>query len=288
MASVFSAKRVKNVSSTGGAVKHGLVYLFLGIMVIAQLLPFWLAICAASKPASDLSSTLIPRLHDIQWSNFTVAIEEGGILKAVGNSAIVTVCSTVLVCVLGASAAYPLARRQTEANKIVSGGILSLMMIPPLSILVPLYSLLVNISGVNTRWGVILVTVAGNLPLAIFLYTAFIKAIPSSIDEAGMIDGANRFTIFFKLILPLLKPVTATVVIMTSVGVWNEYALSNYLLSDPDKQLIAPRVASFFAMQSSNLGVGAAAALIAAMPIVVVYLFLQKYFIAGMVAGVEK
>ncbi|MDB1193506.1 carbohydrate ABC transporter permease [Bifidobacterium breve] len=288
MASVFSAKRVKNVSSTGGAVKHGLVYLFLGIMVIAQLLPFWLAICAASKPASDLSSTLIPRLHDIQWSNFTVAIEEGGILKAVGNSAIVTVCSTVLVCVLGASAAYPLARRQTKANKIVSGGILSLMMIPPLSILVPLYSLLVNISGVNTRWGVILVTVAGNLPLAIFLYTAFIKAIPSSIDEAGMIDGANRFTIFFKLILPLLKPVTATVVIMTSVGVWNEYALSNYLLSDPDKQLIAPRVASFFAMQSSNLGVGAAAALIAAMPIVVVYLFLQKYFIAGMVAGVEK
>lgn len=268
--------------------KHGLVYLFLGIMVIAQLLPFWLAICAASKPASDLSSTLIPRLHDIQWSNFTVAIEEGGILKAVGNSAIVTVCSTVLVCVLGASAAYPLARRQTKANKIVSGGILSLMMIPPLSILVPLYSLLVNISGVNTRWGVILVTVAGNLPLAIFLYTAFIKAIPSSIDEAGMIDGANRFTIFFKLILPLLKPVTATVVIMTSVGVWNEYALSNYLLSDPDKQLIAPRVASFFAMQSSNLGVGAAAALIAAMPIVVVYLFLQKYFIAGMVAGVEK
>lgn len=288
MASVFSAKRVKNVSSTGGAVKHGLVYLFLGIMVIAQLLPFWLAICAASKPASDLSSTLIPRLHDIQWSNFTVAIEEGGILKAVGNSAIVTVCSTVLVCVLGASAAYPLARRQTKANKIVSGGILSLMMIPPLSILVPLYSLLVNISGVNTRWGVILVTVAGNLPLAIFLYTAFIKAIPSSIDEAGMIDGANRSTIFFKLILPLLKPVTATVVIMTSVGVWNEYALSNYLLSDPDKQLIAPRVASFFAMQSSNLGVGAAAALIAAMPIVVVYLFLQKYFIAGMVAGVEK
>ena len=288
MASVFSAKRVKNVSSTGGAVKHGLVYLFLGIMVIAQLLPFWLAICAASKPASDLSSTLIPRLHDIQWSNFTVAIEEGGILKAVGNSAIVTVCSTVLVCVLGASAAYPLARRQTKANKIVSGGILSLMMIPPLSILVPLYSLLVNISGVNTRWGVILVTVAGNLPLAIFLYTAFIKAIPSSIDEAGMIDGANRFTIFFKLILPLLKPVTATVVIMTSVGVWNEYALSNYVLSDPDKQLIAPRVASFFAMQSSNLGVGAAAALIAAMPIVVVYLFLQKYFIAGMVAGVEK
>ena len=286
-----SVERTSNKTKAvrpGNPVGRGLTYAFLAVMVLVQLLPFWLAICAASKPATDLSSTLVPRLHDIQWSNFTVAIEEGGILRAVGNSAIVTLCSTVLVCLIGASAAYPLARRNTKGNRLVSGGILSLMMIPPLSILVPLYTLLVDINGVNTHWGVVLVTVAGNLPLAIFLYTAFIKAIPGSIDEAGMIDGANRFTIFFKLILPLLKPVTATVVIMTSVGVWNEYALSNYLLSDPDKQLIAPRVASFFAMQSSNLGVGAAAALIAALPIVVVYLFLQKYFIAGMVAGVEK
>ena len=94
--------------------------------------------------------------------------------------------------------------------------------------------------------------------------------------------------IFFTLILPLLKPVTATVVIMTSVGVWNEYALSNYLITDASMQPIAPRVASFFASNSSNLGVGAAAALMAALPIVVLYLFLQRYFIEGMVAGSVK
>lgn len=265
-----------------------LAYFFLGLMCLVQLLPFWLALCASSKPADDLSSTLFLRVKDFQWSNFADAISEGGILRSVLNSAIVTVCATALVCLLGAAAAYPLARRQTKGNKLVSGGILSLMMIPPLSTLVPLYTMMVDLDGLNTYWGIILVTVAGNLPLSIFLYTAFIKAIPQSIDEAGMIDGANRFTIFFRLILPLLKPVTATVVIMTSVGVWNEYAMSNYLITDPDKQLIAPRVASFFAMQTSNLGVGAAAALIAAVPIVVVYLFLQRYFIAGMVAGVEK
>lgn len=103
-----------------------------------------------------------------------------------------------------------------------------------------------------------------------------------------MIDGANRATIFFRLIMPLLKPVTATVIIMTSVGVWNEYAMSNYLLTDQAYQPIAPRIASFFAQQSSNMGVGAAAALISALPIVVVYLFFQRYFIAGMVAGSQK
>lgn len=84
------------------------------------------------------------------------------------------------------------------------------MMIPPLSVLVPVYSMMVKIGGVNTYWGIILLSTAGNLPLAIFLYTSFIKAIPESIDEAGMIDGANRATIFFRPIMPLLKPVTAT------------------------------------------------------------------------------
>ncbi|HJG40919.1 carbohydrate ABC transporter permease [Bifidobacterium pullorum] len=280
-------RETQGIQQSGSRLRW-LAYLFLGLMCIVQLLPFWLSLCASSKPADDLSSTLIMRFKDFQWSNFADAISEGGILRSVLNSAIVTLCSTVLVCLLGAAAAYPLARRQTKGNKLVSGGVLSLMMIPPLSTLVPLYTMMVDLRGLNTYWGIVLVTVAGNLPLSIFLYTAFIKAIPQSIDEAGMIDGANRFTIFFRLILPLLKPVTATVVIMTSVGVWNEYAMSNYLITDPNKQLIAPRVASFFAMQSSNLGVGAAAALIAAVPIVVVYLFLQRYFIAGMVAGVEK
>ena len=181
---------------------RGFAYLFLGIVCLLQLLPFWLAICTASKPATDLSSTLVPRTKDIEWSNFTLAITEGGVLRAMVNSAIITVCATVLTCVIGAMAAYPLARRLSKFNKVVSTVILSLMMIPPLSVLVPVYSMMVKIGGVNTYWGIILLSTAGNLPLAIFLYTSFIKAIPVSIDEAGMIDGANRATIFFRLIMP--------------------------------------------------------------------------------------
>lgn len=137
-------------------------------------------------------------------------------------------------------------------------------------------------------WGIVLVLTTINLPLAVFLYTAFIRAVPEAIDEAGMIDGANRFMIFIKLILPTLKPVTATVVIMTVNSVWNDYSLSNYILTDPSYQTVAPRVATFFATQTNNLGVAAAAALIAALPVVIAYLFLQRYFIEGMVAGVEK
>ncbi|WEV65828.1 carbohydrate ABC transporter permease [Bifidobacterium sp. ESL0764] len=275
-------------SGVAASVKRVPIYVFLIIVMIVQLLPFYLAITTSMKPADDLSSSLIPRLHDIAWSNFSRAVNEGGILRAIVNSAIVTVFATALVCIVGAMAAYPLARRKTRGNSLIFGLITAVMMVPPLSILVPLYSMLVKIGGVNTYWGIILVLTAMNLPLSIFLYASFIRAVPTAIDEAGMIDGANRFTIFVKLILPTLKPVTATVVIMTINGVWNDYSLSNYILSDPSMQTIAPRVGAFFATQTNNLGVAAACALIGALPVVIAYLFLQRYFIEGMVAGVEK
>ncbi|RBP99706.1 carbohydrate ABC transporter permease [Bifidobacterium xylocopae] len=264
------------------------IYLFLIVVCICQLLPFYFAVTTSLKPADDMSSSLVMRTHDLAWGNWAQAISEGGILKAVLNSAIVTVATTLLVCVFGAAAAYPLARRVTRGNKLISTFILSMMMIPPLSILVPLYSFLVNIGGVNNYWGIVLVLTAEKLPLAVFLYTAFIKAIPPAIDEAGALDGANRFQVFVRLVLPMLKPVTATVVIMTGSAVWNEYALSSYILTDPGAQTIAPRVASFFSVNTNNLGVAAASALIAAAPIVVAYMFLQRYFIAGMVAGSVK
>ncbi len=264
------------------------IYLFLVIVCICQLLPFYLAITTSVKPSDDLSPSVVMRTHDLAWSNWSEAIGEGGILHAVLNSAIVTVGATFLVCVFGAAAAYPLARRMTRWNKYVSAFILSMMMIPPMSIMVPLYSFLVKIGGINNYWGIILVLTALKLPLSVFLYTAFIKAIPPAIDEAGALDGATHLQVFGRLILPMLKPVTATVIIMTGSSVWNEYALSSYILTDPQAQTIAPRVASFFSANANNLGIAAAAALIAAAPIVVAYMFLQKYFIAGMVAGSVK
>ena len=228
-----TTKRInqKKVDQIGYQRGRWAIYLFLAIVVVCQLLPFYLAINASMKPQTDMSSTLMHRQHEIAWDNWTAAITDGQILHSVVNSVIVTVCTTLIVCVVGAAAAYPLARRATRFNKVISALILATMMVPPLSILVPLYTMLVNLGGANTYWGIVLVLAAINMPLSVFLYTAFIRSIPVSVDEAGMIDGANRFTIFVRLILPMLKPVTATVIIMTGTTVWNDYALSVYLLA---------------------------------------------------------
>lgn len=255
--------------------------------VLLQLLPFYITLTSSVKARSDLSSQwMLPT--DWYWQNFATAIEDGGILRAIGNSAIVTVGSTLLVCVLGALAAYPLARRATIGNRVVLAGIIGLIMVPPLSILVPLYSMMTKLGLVNTHVGTILVMTALQLPLAIFLYAAFMRGLPLSIEEAASVDGARGLQLLFRIVFPMLKPVTATVIILTGVAVWNEYAMSVYLVRSPDMRTIAPAISSFFATSSSDVGAAAAASLLSVLPVLVVYLVLQRYFIKGMVAGSEK
>lgn len=258
------------------------------LVALVQLLPFYIALTTAFKAKTDLSSEWLLPTGGIYWGNFASAINDGHILRAIGNSAIVTLVSTILVCVLGALAAYPLARRNTLGNKLVLAGIVALIMIPPLSVLVPLYSLLTQLGGINTYWGAIAIMVTSQLPLSIFLYTSFMRGLPLSIEEAATMDGATLFQILSRVVVPMLKPVTATVIILTSVAIWNEYALSVFVLRDPSVRTIAPTIGTFFAGQGSNLGAAAAASLISVVPVLVAYLVLQRYFIKGMVAGAEK
>ncbi|GAA4686141.1 carbohydrate ABC transporter permease [Frondihabitans cladoniiphilus] len=276
--------RTKRRVTPGGVV----LIVALVLMCVLQLAPFWIAVTTALKSASDTSLQFALPLTRLTFSNFVTAAVDGGILRAIGNSVVITVASTVLTCLIGAFAAYPLARRSSGLNRLVFAGIVALIMVPPLSILVPLYSFLAQLHGTNTYWGIILVMVTGQLPLAIFLYSAFIRSIPVSLEEAAALDGASTIQIFTRIVLPLLKPVTATVVILTSVNVWNEFALSGYLLTNPGIRTIAPAIASFFSQNSNNLGAAAAASLMAVVPVLIAYLFLQRFFIKGMVAGAEK
>ncbi len=264
------------------------IALALAIMAIVQLVPFYVALTTSLKPRTDLSSQWMLPSTGIYLANFQTAITDGNILRAIGNSALITVVSTTIICVLGALTAYPLARRTTLGNRIIFSGIIGLIMIPPLSILVPLYSLLNQLGGINTYWGAIVIMVVTQLPLSIFLYAAFMRGLPIAIEEAATVDGANTTQTLFQVVFPMLRPVTATVIILTSVTIWNEYALSVFVLRSPEVRTIAPTISTFVASQGSNLGAAAAAALISVVPVLLAYLVLQRYFITGMVAGSEK
>lgn len=194
-----------------------------------HLAPFYIALTIALKPKSDLSSRwMLPT--ELFTDNFKLALESANIVLAMRNSIIITAISVVLVMLIGAMAAYPLSRVKTKFNAMVLLLVVGIMMVPPLSILVPLLRLLKTMGLISTFPGIIVVLTTFYLPLSIFLYSNFIGNIPLSLDESATIDGCNKLQTFWHVILPLLKPVTASVVILTGVQIWNDYQFSLYLL----------------------------------------------------------
>lgn len=257
------------------------------IISAIHFVPIYIAIVVALKPKTDSSSRwFLPK--QLYLENFTSAVEDVHIFNAIKNSVIITLVTIFLVILIGGMAAYPLARNKIKFNKYILIIIIGVMMVPPLSIIVPLLTMFSRIGAVSTYWGIILVNTTYLLPLSIFLYTKFISTIPVSLDEAATIDGCSRFSVFFRIILPLLKPVTTTVAILTGVAVWNEYQFALYLIQAPEKRVVTLAVSSFFSSQSLNLGAAAASALIAILPILILYIFLQKYFVKGMLEGAVK
>lgn len=258
------------------------------IVIIIQIVPFYITTTVSLKPRTDLSSRWQMPTEELYWENYERAIERGNIPNAIKNSAIITTVSTFFVCLLGALAAYPLARIKSRLNFFIILFILGVIMVPPLSVLVPLYTMMTNLGATNTYWGIIVLMITGQLPVSIFLYMNFISTLPVALEEAALIDGANYLQIFFRVIFPLLKPVTVTVIILTGTLIWNDYQLSLYMLTKSEMRTITTAIGAFFSQQSSNLGAAAAASIMGMLPVLVAYLFLQRYFISGMVAGSEK
>jgi len=257
------------------------------VISLFYLLPFYIAFSVALRPSTDTQSLWIPPSAPY-FQNFVVAFNEGGVGRAMVNSLIITACCIVLIALVGAFAAYPLARRRTRTNSGIKGFVLGVMMVPPLSILVSLYITMAGLHGVSQYWGIILTITAFELPLSIFLYTNFISAIPSALDEAAAIDGAGPARTFFLVILPQLKPVTASVVILTGMHAWNDYQFSLYMLQKPAMRTLPLAIASFFSQTTNNVYAATAAALIAMAPAIVLFLVLQRFFIQGMVDSALK
>lgn len=257
------------------------------VISLVHIIPLYILVGVAFKTPDDLSSRWILPNY-LNFDNFKIAIEQGKILSGLASSSIITFISIILITIIGAMAAYPLARNATKMNIKIKSFVVGIMMVPPLSIVVPLYSMMAKIQGISTYWGIITILVTFQLPMSIFLYYNFIKSIPVDLDEAAAIDGCGPMRTFFSIILPQLKPVTASVVILTGVSCWNDYQFSLYMLQSPNIKTVTQTIAGFFSQSSSNMNAAAAAALLGILPIVVLFIFLQKYFIKGMIDSAIK
>lgn len=273
-------KKKKRISG----ITHTLVSL---LICLSYLMPFYVVAMVSLKPMSDTSSRLAPP-KTLDLSNYTKALQSGQILTAIKNNIIILVLSVLVIVVVGSMAAYPLARNQTRTNELIRKLFMGIMMITPLTILVGLYSILSKIKAISTYWGIVLVLAAFGIPMAVFLYSNFISAIPKELDEAAMIDGAGKIKTFFLVIFPQLGPVTVTVIIMQGVTIWNNYLFTHYILQKRELFTVTQVIQGYFSTTSSDYGGAASVAILGMLPVVIAFAFLQKYFIQGTVDSAIK
>ena len=257
------------------------------LIIALHITPFYIMVNMSLKELSDRSSRWMPALHPY-FQNYPTAIEHGNLLSAMWNTWIIAFLSVIIIVVAGAMAAYPLARKTSRRNRIILTLIVGVMMVPQLSILVPLYKEMVSLKGINHLWGIVIVSATFHLPMAIYMYSNFIKSIPKDLDEAAMIDGCSMMQSFFYVILPCLKSTTVSVIILNGVGIWNDYQFQLYFLQKPEMRTITLAISTFFTDSKQDLGAAAAAAFIVVLPPVMAYIFLQKYFVKGAMDSAVK
>lgn len=268
-------------------IKNPLVPVIGTIIAFFHFIPIFILIIVSFKNPRDLSSRWLPPKY-LTFENFKLVLEEGSVIKALLNTTFITFCSVLLVLLLASMASYPLSRIKSRTSSILINIVLAVMMIPSLSVIVPLYGIMMKINAINTYWGVVLVLVTYNLPISIFLFTNFIRGIPIELDEAAAIDGCGPFKTFYIVIMPQLLPVTASVIILSGIKIWNDYRFALYFLQKPKYETLTLFISKYFSDFASNLNPAAAAALLAILPVTIAFLFLQKYFVSGVSDGAIK
>lgn len=259
------------------------------VICLLCIMPFYILLVLALNSPQRIfyeGNIFVP---DFYWQNFVDAWNKSKIGTAMLNSAIITAGSLVMTIVTGGLAGYAIARHNTRYNKLVFGLLLSCMMIPGIINTVPLYTLMRKIQAINTLWGMILVCSTLAMPSAVFIYTTFIRALPKELDEAAALDGCTGFSAFWRVIFPLIRPATASFVILNGFGIWNNYAQAVFFLQSREKQNIPQALSVFFQQfAGAKWHLMAATAAIAIVPVVVIFLVFQKQFMKGLAEGAVK
>ncbi len=261
----------------------------LAFMTLFFLFPFFICILMSVKSKQETSRGILSLPDTIHWENFTAAMEKAKILLSMKNSIIVTVCSVVLILFVASTAAYAIGRRyHNRFYRFYETLLVASMMLPFQVIMVPVYRMYKDLNMLNTRIGAIIMIVGLAIAYCTVMIIGFVRGIPLELEEAAELEGAGRFRIFFTIIFPLLKPILATVATLQFLAVWNEFNVSILLLQDESIKTIPMQQYVFFGAYGADYNTAFAAAVMSMIPVVIIFLALQKQVVEGMTAGAVK
>ena len=256
------------------------------IITAIMLIPLLLVIVNAFKTNIEAIEMSLALPSSLQWENFSVVIERGNLVRTFFNSMIYSGGSVLLTTMLASMAAYVFSRNRSKVHSF-------LYFFVVLGITMPInFVTLVRVMQVlhlmGSRVGVVLLYTAAQIPFNVFLIYSFIGKIPREIDEAGVIDGCSPLRLYFSIILPLLKPVLVTVMVLTFLNTWNEFIMPLFILGSSALWPMTLAVYNFFGMFHRDWNLISANILLTSLPVIIVFLLGQKHIVAGMTAGSVK
>ena len=273
-------------------IKHAIMIIVLAILFVAFIFPFIMVIINVFKVKADITANPLALIgkHGFTLENFPNAIKKMNFFNSFGNSLIITIFSTIGTIILSSMTAYLIVRNNWRANKILFVLMIASMVIPFQVLMIPLVSLYGGIFGVlNHRVTLIFMHIGFSLSMATFMFHGSIHTnVPVSLEEAATIDGCNKWQIFSQIVFPILKPTIATVAIIDAMAFWNDYLLPSLVLGRKELYTIPIATKVFYGTYSTDTGLIMAALLLAMLPILLLYLFLQRYIVEGITAGAVK
>ncbi len=255
------------------------------LVTIVFVIPVWMVLVNSFKNEKEAAFFGIGLPGSLQFENYVKVFEEANIVRAFLNGMLYCGIVGVLSLVFASMAAFVISRTKGKVTELSYYVFLSGIVLP--GAIIPTFFLLQRMGLIGTYASVIVVLLSMTMPVGVFLYTGFIKTVPVELDEAAVIDGAGKLRLFFGIVFPLLTPVTITLVIFNFMGVWNDITTQLYFV-DASKWTMPMMVYRFQGMYSTKWNLVFADLVLTSLPVILVYVFGQKYMVSGMTQGAVK
>lgn len=267
---------------------NSITHIILILVALTCIFPVFWMLSSSLKTQEEIFTKMSLLPETWQWGNYVEAFVKAEFGMYFLNSVIYTVVGVVCIVFITSLAAYGFARLEFWGKNFFFYLLISTLLIPIPGVFVPLYLLLKKLALLDTRTGLLLCYISGGLAFGLFLLRSFFEELPKEIEEAALIDGCSRFGIYWRIALPLAKPAIATLVILNCLAIWNEFLLALVVLQDKAKMPIQRGLMVFQGTFITDYPLLMAGLTIATIPILIVYLLMQKHIVKGIAAGALK
>ncbi len=285
-------KRIKDkseITSTPYTKSTFITQILMTIVAVIFILPIFVVFNYSFKTKKELYLTNALTLpSSIQFENYKKAFEKLNLATTFTNTFLYTAIAVLVLAILCSATAWAIARSKGNFFKFCYVYFIIGILIPFQALFLPIYIIGANLNLTNTRFGIIFMYIATAISFGVFLMTSFMSTVPIELEEAARIDGCSVFRTYFTVVLPLLKPAMATLIIMQAFQIWNDYMLASLYVSKKELKTLTVVIQSLFSAQASDYTTAMAAIVISVLPIAILFLSLQKYFIKGMTVGAVK